>query len=184
MWKSGTGRRTSAYSDEAQEMSIALTVCELRQEQGLSQPQLAARAGVTLEALRNVESGNKAWPRTIERIARALGLTPMQLYERAAAMRHRRVPATPPPVGATEEWCNACSRTDPRAGADPIHRKTILDQHRCSRDDPRLRQPVRAELHGGKPRARGDASFWLRLDRRLRAADHLPDADNKRSRGD
>jgi hypothetical protein len=38
-----------------------------------------------VEALRNVESGNKAWPRTIERIARALGLTPMQLYERAAA---------------------------------------------------------------------------------------------------
>jgi len=99
-------------------------------------------------------------------------------------MRYRRVPATPPPVGETEEWCNACSRTDPRAGADPIHRKTVLDQHRCFRDDPRLKQSVRAELHGGKSQARGDASFWLRLDRRLRAADHLPDADDKRSRGD
>jgi transcriptional regulator with XRE-family HTH domain len=67
-------------------MRIALTVRELRQEQGLSQPQLATLAGVTLEALRNIESGNTARPRTIERVARALGLTPMQLYERAAAM--------------------------------------------------------------------------------------------------
>ena len=41
--------------------------------------------GVTLEALRNVENGNTARPRTIERLARALGLAPMQLYERAAA---------------------------------------------------------------------------------------------------
>jgi transcriptional regulator with XRE-family HTH domain len=66
-------------------MTIAQTVQQLRQEQGFSQAQLACRAGVTLEALRNVENGNKARPRTIERVARALGLAPMQLYERAAA---------------------------------------------------------------------------------------------------
>jgi transcriptional regulator with XRE-family HTH domain len=67
-------------------MRIAHTVRQLRQEQGFSQPQLADRAGVTLQVLRNVESGNTSRPRTIERVARALGLTPMQLYERAAAM--------------------------------------------------------------------------------------------------
>jgi transcriptional regulator with XRE-family HTH domain len=67
-------------------MRIARTVRQLRQEQGFSQPQLADRAGVTLQALRNVEGGNTSRPRTIERVARALGLTPMQLYERAAAM--------------------------------------------------------------------------------------------------
>jgi transcriptional regulator with XRE-family HTH domain len=67
-------------------MRIAHAVRQLRQEQGLSQAQLADRARVTLEALRNVESGNKARPRTIERVATALGLTPMQLYERAAAI--------------------------------------------------------------------------------------------------
>jgi transcriptional regulator with XRE-family HTH domain len=67
-------------------MRIAHTVRQLRQEQGFAQAQLAARAGVTLEALRNVESGNIPRPRTIETVARALGLTPMQVYERAAAM--------------------------------------------------------------------------------------------------
>jgi transcriptional regulator with XRE-family HTH domain len=67
-------------------MRIAHTVRQLRQEQGLSQPQFATLAGVTLEALRNVERGNTARPRTIERVARALGLTPMQLYERAAGV--------------------------------------------------------------------------------------------------
>ena len=66
-------------------MTIAQTVQQLRQEQGFSQAQLASRAGVTLEALRNVENGNTARPWTIERVARALGLAPMQLYERAAA---------------------------------------------------------------------------------------------------
>jgi transcriptional regulator with XRE-family HTH domain len=66
-------------------MQIAQTVQRLREEQGLSQPQLADLAHITLRALRNVETGNTARPRTIERIARALGLTPMALYERAAA---------------------------------------------------------------------------------------------------
>ncbi len=66
-------------------MQIAQTVQRLREEQGFSHSQLADRAGVTLRALRNVESGNTARPRTIERIARALGLTPMELYELAAA---------------------------------------------------------------------------------------------------
>ena len=70
-------------------MRIAQTVQQLREEQGFSQPQLADRAEVTLDTLRNVESGNTARPRTIERIARALGLTPMELYERAAAGRSR-----------------------------------------------------------------------------------------------
>jgi len=62
-------------------LTIAHTVQQLRQEQGFSQAQLADRAGITIGALRNVESGYTARPRTIERIARALGLTPMQLYE-------------------------------------------------------------------------------------------------------
>jgi hypothetical protein len=39
-----------------------------------------------LQALRKVEGGNTSRSRTIERVARALGLTPMQVYERAAAM--------------------------------------------------------------------------------------------------
>ena len=66
-------------------MRIAQTVRQLRQEQGRSQAELANRAGITLDAFRNVETGKTARPRTIERIARALGLAPMDLYERAAA---------------------------------------------------------------------------------------------------
>ena len=66
-------------------MRMAEAVRQMRQEQGLSQAQLADRARITLQALRNLEAGNTARPRTIERIARALGLTPMELYERAAA---------------------------------------------------------------------------------------------------
>ena len=65
-------------------MRIAQTVQQLRKEQGFSQAQLADRAHITLRALRNVEDGNTARPRTVEHIARALGLTPMELYERAA----------------------------------------------------------------------------------------------------
>ena len=65
-------------------MQIAQTVQQRREEQGFSQAQLADRAHVTLRALRNVEGGKTARPRTIERVARALGLTPMELYERAA----------------------------------------------------------------------------------------------------
>ena len=68
-------------------MSIGQTVQQLRVESGFSQAQLADRAHITLRALCNVEDGKTARPRTIERIARALGLTPMQLYERAAAER-------------------------------------------------------------------------------------------------
>ena len=66
-------------------MRMGKTVEELRQAHGFSQGQLAGRAGILVDTLRNVESGNTAWPRTIARVARALGLTPMQLYERAAA---------------------------------------------------------------------------------------------------
>ena len=66
-------------------MRMAETVQQMRQDHGLSQAQLADRARITLEALRNVEAGNTVRPRTIERTARALGLTPMDLYERAAA---------------------------------------------------------------------------------------------------
>jgi transcriptional regulator with XRE-family HTH domain len=72
-------------------MQIAQTVRQLRTEQGFSQGQLADRAHVTLRALRNVECGSTVRPRTIERIARALGLTPMELYERAAAKRSDNV---------------------------------------------------------------------------------------------
>ena len=68
-------------------MSIGPTVQQLREELGFSQAELADLAHVTLRALRNLEDGNTARPRTIEHIARALGLTPMELYERAAAER-------------------------------------------------------------------------------------------------
>jgi len=61
------------------------TVQELRRAYGFSQGQLAGRARILVKTLRKVESGNTARPRTIERIARALDSTPMQLYERAAA---------------------------------------------------------------------------------------------------
>jgi transcriptional regulator with XRE-family HTH domain len=65
---------------------MAETVQQLRHEQRFSQAEFARRAGITLDAFRNVESGGTARPRTIERIARAMGLTPMELYERAAAL--------------------------------------------------------------------------------------------------
>ena len=67
-------------------MRMAETVQQLRQEQGFAQGEFAQHAGITLDALRNVETGGTARPRTIERIARAAGLTPMELYERAAAL--------------------------------------------------------------------------------------------------
>ena len=82
-------RPAKGCCDLQMNIRIAYTVQQLREEQGFSQAQLADRAGVTVNALRNVESGHTARPRTIERIARALGFTPMELYERAAAGRSR-----------------------------------------------------------------------------------------------
>lgn len=55
---------------------IGQLICEHRQRAGLSQRELAGRAGVSLGALRDLEQGRTLWPRwgSVESIAIALGL--------------------------------------------------------------------------------------------------------------
>jgi transcriptional regulator with XRE-family HTH domain len=87
-------------------LRIGQTAQQLRLAHGFSQAELADRARITLDALRNLENGNTVRPRTIERVARALGLTPMELYERAAVAADfstiqgvTRSPSRPPTSG-------------------------------------------------------------------------------------
>lgn len=54
----------------------------LRRERNLTQGEFAAKAGVSLSFVQNLEKGKKwAGPRTISTLARALGVSEAQLFE-------------------------------------------------------------------------------------------------------
>jgi transcriptional regulator with XRE-family HTH domain len=53
----------------------------LRQDRALSQRDLAALAGVTLSTINRLEVGHQsAYPVTVRKLAKALGVTPRDLY--------------------------------------------------------------------------------------------------------
>jgi DNA-binding SARP family transcriptional activator/tetratricopeptide (TPR) repeat protein/transcriptional regulator with XRE-family HTH domain len=82
---------------------------------GLTQDQLARRAGVSRGALRDIEQGRTAWPRqaTVARLAGALALTARQRAELAAARPGSRRPdgaAPDPPAAAGAGGAHAGAR--------------------------------------------------------------------------
>lgn len=70
---------TSTFS-RAMGNRIGQLICEYRRRAGLSQRELAGRAGVSLGALRDLEQGRTLWPRwgSVESIAVVLGLDSSQ----------------------------------------------------------------------------------------------------------
>lgn len=64
-----------------------------RIERGLTQGQLADKAGVGRSSITNTENGGKVSPLTISRLAKALGITQAQLLDEDPA--HRKSPSTP-----------------------------------------------------------------------------------------
>lgn len=82
---------------------------ELRERQILSKGELAKRAGTRPETITRLESGEgSAWPRTIRKLAEALGVGYEELYEehtaqKARAPRERPVERSVGTVGVFEE---------------------------------------------------------------------------------
>jgi transcriptional regulator with XRE-family HTH domain len=61
---------------------LAVGIRGLRLRRGLSQVDLAARAGVNRSVIINAENGRRQIrPSTVRKIARALGVTPTELWE-------------------------------------------------------------------------------------------------------
>src|SRR5690348_8511169 len=73
---------------------LALLLRSHREAAGLTQRQLAARAGISAGALEDLEQGRTRRPRpeSLNRLAAALGLTGEQRGELAAAGRHHPDP--------------------------------------------------------------------------------------------
>jgi predicted ATPase/DNA-binding XRE family transcriptional regulator len=80
--------------------SLGRTLRGYREAAGLTQEALAARAGLTPEAISLLERGGRRRPHadTVRRIADALGLTPAQRAALRAAARPAGVPRTPAPL--------------------------------------------------------------------------------------
>lgn len=65
---------------------MSTRIRQFREQRGIQIDDLAARAGVALETLRDIESGaiTKPMPMTLRRIARALNVPPDELLESAS----------------------------------------------------------------------------------------------------
>jgi transcriptional regulator with XRE-family HTH domain len=73
--------------------TVRQRIRELRRERGLTQEELCERAGISVDAISRIESGNRTPSLvTIERIADALGVSPAALFEGAPP-----APARPQP---------------------------------------------------------------------------------------
>ena len=67
--------------------TVGQRIAELRAAVGLTQEELADRLGIALKNLQRIEGGQNLTLRSIERIARALGLTPMELFGEPSSTR-------------------------------------------------------------------------------------------------
>ncbi len=95
---------------EEHERALGERLRALRLDRNIDQATLAARAGVSVRALRNLEAGNGSTVRTLVSVLRALGreswldavapvptLNPLALVSAAPRQRASRVPMAPTP---------------------------------------------------------------------------------------
>lgn len=62
------------YEEESKRMNIAIKIAQTREAAGLTQKELAARMGTTLQVISRLESGNCSYTlKTLEKIASAIG---------------------------------------------------------------------------------------------------------------
>lgn len=62
------------YKEESKKMNIAIKIAQAREAAGLSQKELAARMGTTLQVISRLESGNCSYTlKTLKKIATAIG---------------------------------------------------------------------------------------------------------------
>lgn len=66
-------KNKSAYEALAPEYAVASAMIKARAEAGLTQAELAKKAGMTQAQVSRLESGQWPTPATIEKLARALG---------------------------------------------------------------------------------------------------------------
>ncbi len=64
------------YDKLAPEFALASTMIKARAEAGLTQAQLAEKAGITQAQVARIEGGQWPQPKTLTKIANALGKTP------------------------------------------------------------------------------------------------------------
>lgn len=67
--------------------TVGERLCFARERAGLTQSELAKRAGVSQGTIGNIESGTRNRPRNLLKIARALGVSPDWLESGAGSMR-------------------------------------------------------------------------------------------------
>ena len=62
------------YEEESKRMNIAIKIVQAREAAGLTQKELAARMGTTLQVISQLESGNCSYTlKTLEKVATAIG---------------------------------------------------------------------------------------------------------------
>ena len=97
-------------------MNIGLKIKELRTKRGLSQPELAKRAGVSQQLISNLENGGSETTKKLPQIARALGAAPEEIDARYSRERQEFESAVDHDIGRAEA-VDTIREIDVRAGA-------------------------------------------------------------------
>ena len=106
--------------------SIADRMKQAREAAGLTQPQLAKKAGVSPGTIGNIESGTRKQPRELLAIAAALRVTPTWLQSGTPPMRPSNIEEAPSTRGLVPliSWVQAgawCEVTEVREQAPSYH---------------------------------------------------------------
>jgi predicted ATPase/transcriptional regulator with XRE-family HTH domain/Tfp pilus assembly protein PilF len=116
--------------DSQEQPSFGALLRHYRGERGLSQEEVAERAGLSAQAISALERGVTQWPYrdTVDRLARALGLAPAEQQVLAQAARRpgpRRGPAAAPATGAAAGPADETGRTTLPVQLTPLIGRTV-----------------------------------------------------------
>jgi DNA-binding SARP family transcriptional activator/tetratricopeptide (TPR) repeat protein/DNA-binding XRE family transcriptional regulator len=155
-----------------------------RQRRGLTQEELAGRAGLSIRGLRDLERGRSRRPHlaSIHRLAEAIGLTPAELLERVGpaaseppAWAHAGLVAGSPTVGILGPLLVMVDAQPMRPGAPML--RVLLGLLALHAPAPVPIDEIMAELWGDRPprTARGQVHVRVGQLRRLLATDDATD---------